>query len=63
MFSLDKRKLRGDIITLFKYFKGCHTEEGQDLVLDHPRVQDMQQWDQVKGSQILIEYQEKRPNC
>ena len=30
MFSLGKRQ-RGDMITLFKYLKGCHTEEGKDL--------------------------------
>ena len=30
MLSLEKRRQRSDMI-IFKYLKGCHTEEGQDL--------------------------------
>ena len=36
MFSLEKRRLRCDMTALFKYLKGCHTEEGQDLFLILP---------------------------
>ncbi|XP_061486439.1 uncharacterized protein LOC133386720 [Rhineura floridana] len=36
MFSLEKRRLSGDMIVLFKYMKGCHIEEGRDLFLIFP---------------------------
>ena len=29
--SLEKKRRRGDMIAIFKYFKGCHMEEGTSL--------------------------------
>nr|XP_048713273.1 uncharacterized protein LOC125639701 [Caretta caretta]XP_048713274.1 uncharacterized protein LOC125639701 [Caretta caretta] len=31
LFSLVKRRLRGDMRTVFKYVKGCYKEEGEEL--------------------------------
>ena len=36
MFNLTKRRLRGAMIAMFKYLKGCHFEEGTGLFSTAP---------------------------
>ena len=38
MFNLEKKRTRGDLITIFKYSTGSHTEEVQDLFLIIPET-------------------------
>ena len=36
MFSLTKRRLRGDMRAMFRYLKGCHVEERAGLYSTAP---------------------------
>ena len=59
MFSLEKIRLRGDMIALFKYLKGCHTEEGHDLFSILPEC-----WTWNNGLKLQeAGHQEKLPDC
>ena len=60
MFNLEKRRLRDDSTS--QILERLSYGGGAGFVLDHPRVQDTQQWAEVKGSHISTECHEKH-NC
>ena len=61
MFSLEKRRLRGDMIALFKYLKSCHTEEGQDLFLITPECRTRNNGLNLKEARFRL-YIRKKPS-
>ena len=61
--SLEKRRLKGEYDSTFQILEKLPFREEAGSVLDHPRVQDTQQWSQVTGIQFSVEYQEKLSNC
>ena len=61
MFSLEKAE--GSHDSTLQILGRLSHRGGPGSLLDHPRVQDTEQWAQVTGSQILAGHQEKVPNC
>ena len=55
MFSLEKRRFRGDMIALFKYLKGCHTEEGQDLFSIFPECRTRNNGLKLQETRFLLD--------
>ena len=59
MFSLEKRRLRDDMIALFKYLKGCHTEEGEDLFSVSPEFRTLNNGLKLKEAKFWLNLRKK----
>jgi len=59
LFSLEKRRLREDLVTVFQYLKGGYKEDGDSLFTRSHMEKTRGDVVQVPPGEILIEYKRK----
>ena len=63
MFSIEKRRLRGEIIAFLMYLEGYHTEEGQDLFSITPECRTQNSGLRSQEVRFWLNNRKKCPDC